>query len=405
MKKKRVKKTETVAAPGLPEVFPEALPGLDLPVNLDLDSDDHAKLAAAIEEANALPPAPEMPSTLPPGIPESHNQAGPMGISLQIPLRILTQRILFLGVPMYGGQNAGMFCRSAIDLAVECAKMGIQLKVYFLFNESLITRARNYICDEFLRSGATHMLFIDSDIGFDPRDVLFMLSLMAADGQYDVMTAPYPKKTICWEKIVAAVNKGKADANPNDLEKYVGDFVFNPKDGGNIPIGAPAEVLEAGTGFMMIRKDVLEKFRDAFPKYLYRPDHVRQKEFDGHRLIHMFFQAEIDRTDFESLYRKALEDALAALGPLVLSPDDTKNPIEIINAALAVVETRSLRYLSEDYWFSQKLQELGMKVWLCPWMKTFHVGSYIFGGSLADLASIGANPTADAALLEKTKQK
>lgn len=394
MKKKRVKKAPVSSLPPTP------------PVNLELDSDDHVKLAQALEEANALPPSPQMPSMLPPGIPEQHNQAGPMGISLQIPLRILTQRILFLGVPMYGGQNAGMFCRSAIDLAVECAKMGIQLKVYFLFNESLITRARNYICDEFLRSGATHMLFIDSDIGFDPRDVLFMLSLMASDGDYDVMTAPYPKKTICWEKIVTAVNKGKADANPNDLEKYVGDFVFNPKDGGNIPIGAPAEVLEAGTGFMMIRKDVLERFRDAFPRYLYRPDHVRQKEFDGHRLIHMFFQAEIDRTDFESLYKKALEDVKGLLDRDVTdSPSGVKGVADIIEAALAVVETKSLRYLSEDYWFSQKLQELGMKVWLCPWMKTFHVGSYIFGGSLADLASIGANPTADAALLEKTKQK
>lgn len=395
MKKNKLKKTPVVA--NLPE---------SIPINLELDSDDHTKLAAAIEEANALPPSPQMPPCLPPGIPEQNQQAGPMGISLQIPLRILTQRILFLGVPMYGGQNAGMFCRSAIDLAVECAKMGIQLKIYFLFNESLITRARNYICDEFLRSGASHMLFIDSDIGFDPRDVIFMLSLMASDSPYDVMTAPYPKKTICWEKIVTAVNKGKADNNPNDLEKYVGDFVFNPKDGGNIPIGAPAEVLEAGTGFMMIRKDVLERFRDAFPRYVYRPDHVRQKEFDGHRLIHMFFQAEIDRTDFESLYKKALEDVKALIDKEVCDSPSGAIPIaEVVEKALAVVETKSLRYLSEDYWFSQKLQEIGMKVWLCPWMKTFHVGAYIFGGSLADLASIGANPTADAALLEKTKQK
>ena len=45
-----------------------------------------------------------------------------------------------------------------------------------------------------------------------------------------------------------------------------------------------------------------------------------------------------------------------------------------------------------------------MKVWLCPWMQMNHVGSYIFGGSLADLASIGAAATADVGQLKKGKK-
>ena len=53
------------------------------------------------------------------------------------------------------------------------------------------------------------------------------------------------------------------------------------------------------------------------------------------------------------------------------------------------------RYLSEDYWFCQKAQGIGLRTWFCPWMKLQHVGTYIFGGSLADLASIGASATAD----------
>ena len=52
----------------------------------------------------------------------------------------------------------------------------------------------------------------------------------------------------------------------------------------------------------------------------------------------------------------------------------------------------------------QKVQELGLKTWLCPWMKTFHVGTMIYGGSLADLASIGASPTADVSQLKKNKK-
>jgi hypothetical protein len=45
-----------------------------------------------------------------------------------------------------------------------------------------------------------------------------------------------------------------------------------------------------------------------------------------------------------------------------------------------------------------------MKVWFCPWMQMQHVGSYIFGGSLADLASIGASATADQSQLKHKKK-
>ena len=282
-----------------------------------------------------------------------------MEISIQI--EELRKRKIFLATPMYGGQCAGMFAKSVADLTSICTSNGIELRSYFLFNESLITRARNYCVDEFMRSDCTHMMFIDSDIGFDPRDVLAMLALQSDDSEYDVLAGPYPKKCISWEKIKLAVDKGIADEDPNVLEKYVGDYVFNPKGGGgNIRIDIPVEVSEVGTGFMMTRRSAFEKFEKAFPQYSYKPDHVRTEQFDGSREIMQYFQAEIDPA--------------------------------------------SKRYLSEDYWFCQKMIEIGGKIWYCPWMKLQHVGSYIFGGSLVDLASIGAPATADIGLLKKPKK-
>ena len=76
---------------------------------------------------------------------------------------------------------------------------------------------------------------------------------------------------------------------------------------------------------------------------------------------------------------------------------------EILMFFQAEVDPVSKRYLSEDYWFCQKAQQANIRTWLCPWMKTQHVGSYIFGGSLADLASIGAAATADPSQLKKRK--
>jgi len=282
-------------------------------------------------------------------------------MEISISIEELRKRRLFLGVPMYGGMAHGLFTKSLADLSAVCTQHGVELRTYFLFNESLISRARNYVCDEFMRSNSTHMLFVDADIGFDPRDVLAMLALQSDDTEYDVMAAPYPKKTISWEKIKLAVDKGVADEDPNVLEKFVGDYVFNPKGGnGSIRIDIPVEVAEVGTGFMMIRRKTLEKFQEAYPQYSYKPDHVRTEHFDGSREIMQFFQAEID--------------------------------------------PKSKRYLSEDYWFCHKLQDIGLKTWYCPWIRCTHTGSYTFGGSLADLASIQAPATADLAMLKKNKK-
>jgi hypothetical protein len=284
-------------------------------------------------------------------------------MEINIPIEDLKTRKLFVATPMYGGQCAGMFAKSISDLSALCANYGIPLQMYFLFNESLITRARNYCCDEFMRSDASHMLFIDSDIGFNPQDIIAMMALQTQDEEkYEIIGGPYPKKCISWEKIKAAVDKGVADEDANVLEKFVGDFVFNPKGGQqSIAIGEPCEVLEIGTGFMMITKKAMQRFADTYPEYMYKPDHVRTEHFDGTREIMMFFQAEVD--------------------------PETK------------------RYLSEDYWFCQKAQKANIKTWLCPWMKLQHVGTYIFGGSLADLASIGAAATADPGNLGGKKKK
>ena len=284
-------------------------------------------------------------------------------MEIRIDIEKLRERGLFLATPMYGGMCAGMFAKSTADLSALCTQYGIPLQIYFLFNESLITRARNYCCDEFMRSTSEHMLFIDSDIGFNPQDVIAMMALQAQEPEkYEIIGGPYPKKCISWEKIKAAVDKGIADEDPNVLEKFVGDFVFNPKGGQqSIAISEPCEVLEIGTGFMMVTKNAMQKFADKYPEYLYRPDHVRTEHFDGSREIMMFFQAEVD-------------------------------PV-------------SKRYLSEDYWFCQKAQAAEIKTWFCPWMKLQHVGSYIFGGSLADLASIGAAATADPGALGGKKKK
>lgn len=274
-------------------------------------------------------------------------------MEISIDINDLRKRKLFVAAPMYGGNCSGLFARSIAELSRVCQQYEIKCEFFFIFNESLITRARNYCVDEFLRNEEyTHMMFIDSDIGFNPQDVLVLATLAGEDTDKDIICGPYPKKTIAWEKIKQAVDKGVADENPNNLNKFVGDYVFNPVQGQmSIKVDEPVEVLEGGTGFMMIQRSAFEKYAAAYPEFRYRPDHVRTKNFDGSREITAFFDC--------------------------------------------VIEPETKRYLSEDYMFCQWARKIGLHVWMCPWMQLTHVGTYNFGGSLIDLAQVGASATAD----------
>lgn len=260
-------------------------------------------------------------------------------MEIQISVEELRKKKVFIATPMYGGMNHGLYMKSCLDLQGLCFQYGIETKFSFLFNESLITRARNYLVDEFLhRSDCTHLLFLDSDIHFDPRDVIAMLAL-----DKDVVGGPYPKKAIKWTNVKKAIEKNP-NIEPLMLEKVAGDFVFNPVKGTlQFSVTEPLEVLEIGTGFMMIKREVFPKWEKAYPEFRYKPDHLGQAHFDGTRYIHAYFDTVIDK--------------------------------------------KSERYLSEDYMFCQWWRNIGGKIYLCPWVKTAHIGTYHFHGDMPAVAN------------------
>jgi len=274
-------------------------------------------------------------------------------MELKVDIEKLREYSIFVGTPMYGGECAGLYTKATADLAKMSTKYGINVEFYYLFNESLVQRARNYVVDEFLRSDCTHLMFIDADIFFRPNDVLNLLALQTQNkDKYDVLTGPYPKKTIAWEKIKKAVEMGKAE-NPFHLQFYTADYVLNLAETGqkSFRLDEPVQVKESGTGFMLIPRETFEKYEKAYPELKYLPDHSRSANFDGSREITAYFDCIID-------------------------PD-----------------TR--RYLSEDYFFCKNAIKAGINLHTCPWVELSHVGAYVYKGSLAAMASIDAPLTTD----------
>jgi hypothetical protein len=260
-------------------------------------------------------------------------------LEIKIDIEQLRKNKIFIATPMYGGMACGMYMKSCLDLQTIFQQYGIPSRFSFIFNESLITRARNYLVDEFLRTDFTHLLFLDADIHFNPQDIIAMLAL-----DKDVIGAPYPKKALNWHNIAMAA-RNHPELDPKELENVVGDYVFNVVKGTEkFQVSEPLEVMEIGTGYMLVRREVFPKFAEAYPQLKYRPDHVGQKNFDGSRYIHAYF--------------------------------DT------------VIDPQSERYLSEDYMFCQWYRAIGGHIWLCPWVQTQHVGTYAFTGNMAKIADL-----------------
>jgi hypothetical protein len=265
-------------------------------------------------------------------------------MEIQVKVEDLKKNKLFVATPMYGGMAHGLYVKSCLDLQNVMSKYGVETKFSFLFNESLITRARNYLVDEFLRSGFTHLLFIDSDIHYAPQDIV---ALMALDK--DVVGGPYPKKSINWGNVAQAA-RNNPNLEPKELEGLVGEYVFNVVKGtSQFQVTEPLEVLEIGTGHMMVKRHVFEKMQESFPNIKYKPDHVGQANFDGSRYIHAYFDTVIDTKD-------------------------------------SITGGGTERYLSEDYMFCQMWRKIGGKIFLCPWMKTQHIGTYAFTGDMPKVA-------------------
>lgn len=262
---------------------------------------------------------------------------------IEIPIQLLRNKHIFIATPCYGGQIGEPYFRSMMRLAILCNKYDIQYTISTLANESLITRGRNTLVSFFMEHPeATHLFFIDADIEFDPNDLLRMVA-------YDkpITVGAYPKKAINWGSIIEA-SRTNLEETPETIEghssNYVVNFDFVKDDEGNpIPQIQITDNLiklkDAGTGFMCIKKDVIQQMFDKHPELKYANDINVDQKFEKH---------------------------MYALFDCIIDPE-------------------SRRYLSEDYTFCRRWQDMGGEVYLDPRTALNHVGHYTFRGNIRKL--------------------
>ena len=168
---------------------------------------------------------------------------------------------IFVATPMYGGMTTGYYCQSLVNMTAVMRANDIDMSFSCMFNESLIQRGRNALAHGFLnKKDATHLMFIDADIRWNPADIVPMI-----EADKDIICGIYPKKEINWVQVTEAV---KAGVPPNELHNHTGAFVVNLPHGEHTKSGninEPMEIANGGTGFMLIKRNVFDHLADKVP--------------------------------------------------------------------------------------------------------------------------------------------
>ena len=147
--------------------------------------------------------------------------------------------------------------------SILATKYNISFSVDTLINESLVSRARNSLVAKFLANPkATHLMFVDADITFTPDDILRLVL-----HNKDVVCGAYPMKTIPIK------------------------YVLNIDENG-IHEDPLYEVKTAGTGFMMIKREVIEDMIEKMPELKYKDSVGLGEQYEPH--MYALFDTMID---------------------------------------------------------------------------------------------------------------
>jgi ketosteroid isomerase-like protein len=210
-------------------------------------------------------------------------------------------RKVFIGIPAYDGKLNIKTAFALAKLTPVALQHGVSLYLGHMSGCSIITMARNALVNEFLKTDADELLFIDADVIVQPDDVLRLLA--QSEGR-DILVGMYPRR--------ASDKNFFLDLYRDDTESLVFD-------------GPLLRVKRAGTGFMLIKRYVIESLIAAHPEW-----NVENRSGDG---------------SVAAVFDFAIKDG---------------------------------KYVGEDYLFCDRATEAGFKCWVDVEISLPHVGSEEF---------------------------
>lgn len=243
---------------------------------------------------------------------------------------------LFISTPCYDAMMTMQYTMSILNLSSLLDSYNIEYVIDFIGNESLIPRARNNSLSRFMDSNFTHMLFIDSDIEFPAQAVIDLLQ-----HDKDVVCCAYSKKAFNWNRFMysmqteiqskESLESRGLDYNFNALSSVTNELITSDN-------GEFIKVKHASTGFMMIKRDILDL-----------------------------------------LYEKHVE--------LMITTDGLdKEDKQICGLFCCMIKDKV--YLSEDYSFCERVTGVGGEIWLNISHNLNHIGKHVYRSDIKNRKKI-----------------
>jgi hypothetical protein len=179
----------------------------------------------------------------------------------------LSGKKLMIGLPAYDHKVGVKMAVSLMRLAQKVLEHGITIQVSSICGCSVVTRARNMIADEFMKSDCDSLLFIDADMTFEPDSVIRLLAWN--------QTRP----------IVAGAYEARKEG-----KVYILSLAG---DGDNIHMDSMGLVKahRVATGFMMIQRKVFETLRDMHPEW-------EHKDINSDNMLYGYFDFKLTREGY-----------------------------------------------------------------------------------------------------------
>ena len=164
-----------------------------------------------------------------------------MLLFLWVSLRVRNMKII-VGIPVYDGKLQVETVTKLLDEKIKALNLGDDLQVRFISNCSHAAMGRNQLAQDFMDSDAERLIFLDSDVTFNPGDLIKI-----AHSPLDFVGGCYRYKT--------------------ELEQYPIGWLPQPQLMMN-RIGL-IEVLSLPGGFLSLSRKVFEDLRAAHPERAY----------------------------------------------------------------------------------------------------------------------------------------
>lgn len=254
------------------------------------------------------------------------------------------QAKILVGTPCYGGMCFIGYVASLMQAKDYLRTKNIQLETCFLTNESLIPRGRNTIVAKFMNDPSfTHLLFVDSDITFNHLSIERLIY-----HDKGVVGALYPKKGYQWDKLKDATDLISAESfDENAVKCRMMSYVVNYTNDRQVVNGL-LRVKHIGTGFFMVKREVIMQMMEKYADLKYDDD-INILTPSENQWLYALFDCEVHQ-----------------LG-------------------------QRRHYLSEDYLFCKRWQDIGGEIFADVTIPLTHTGTHSFVGNF--LKSIQFEPS------------